>query len=607
LAGLYITIDQADSQRLDSVASYMRFSDETESQFVSPSLSYVWLGHDDPVRFAPAVDPQSGVHVIVAGRLCWPTDVWQKAERMPFEGGTANRVILDRYLRGGTDAATLFNGAALVCVWDPRESVLHFWTDQFGYHPAFLAGDDPNNPSVLTTFPDAISADPQVELVADDVAMVEFLRAWRVTPPNTYYKNVKHVGAATHGTINHDGRMSRREYWQPFQTDFFPSLSDAADELASALRSAVGERLAIAQRPAMLVSGGADSRVMLYGTDDPKKISGINLYERPTSESAIAKALCDRIGAQYVPFQRDGDYYPRMQADNVRWSGAMWCTEDNHYLGVDDLITKLDADLVMTACTTDWLFKGYGLEMTYKQFLGKNLPIKKFSEKRIDGFLPNYPLPSPSEFAAEVDARMNAWFDGVPSQLTTDRDHLLAEDRRIRPACYAVSVSGQIMYRTYPYDTFLADSRIAECYSRIKASWKLNSEVWGLAAGIVCEKAGDIVDANHGWSVNASNTSKLIAFAKGWVARRISKRVAQAAKANDGSPPSSASWPEYGWYAKNSPTLQAFWRETSQEHREHMTTLWGSDPWSKPIEDWAAAPAQLFRILTLLQHWRQKD
>ena len=56
------------------------------------------------------------------------------------------------------------------------------------------------------------------------------------------------------------------------------------------------------------------------------------------------------------------------------------------------------------------------------------------------------------------------------------------EDRRIRPACYTVSVSGQIMYRIYPYDTFFADSRVAECYSRIHPDWKLNREVWGRAA-----------------------------------------------------------------------------------------------------------------------------
>ncbi len=148
-----------------------------------------------------------------------------------------------------------------------------------------------------------------------------------------------------------------------------------------------------------------------------------------------------------------------MQAENVRWSGAMWSAEDNHYLGVHDVVQQIGADLVMTACTTDWVFKGYGLEKTYRKFLGRNLPIKQFIDQRVDGFLPNYPLPAPAQYADAINDRMNNWFQGTPTILETDRDRLLVEDRRIRPTCYTVSVSGQIMYRTYPYDSFLADSR----------------------------------------------------------------------------------------------------------------------------------------------------
>ena len=151
-----------------------------------------------------------------------------------------------------------------------------------------------------------------------------------------------------------------REYWKPFETEFYSSLTEASEALATALTLSIEERTAVAQRPAFFVSGGADSRVMLYAPKDPSRVEGNNLYERPTKESAIAKALCDRIGVRYVPFQRDPDYYPRMQRDNVRWSGAMWCTEDNHYLGVQKSVQELNADLVMTACTTDWVFKGYG-------------------------------------------------------------------------------------------------------------------------------------------------------------------------------------------------------------------------------------------------------
>jgi hypothetical protein len=603
MAGLYVTFGNPEPARLDAVARRMRSSNEAECRFQS-EFSYIWLSHDSEARFAPAHDPHSGVRCVVGGRLCWSPEAWQRAEWLPYEGGVANRGILERYLTRGADSVAPYNGAATILIWDPRERVVHLWTDQFGYHPAFLYGVDPNRPTVFTSFPDAVKADPALQVRPDFVSMAEFLRAWRVTPPNTYYEKLKHVGAAIYMRWNFKtGAVLRHEYWRPFENDFFPTMEDAADALASALRAAVSERTAVAERSVFFVSGGADSRVMLYAANDPTKVWGINLYETPTHESAIAKALCERVGSNYVGFGRDNDYYPRMQAENVRWSGAMWSAEDNHYLGVHDVVEKLGGDLVMTACTTDWVFKGYGLEKTYRKFLGRNLPIKQFIDQRVDGFLPNYPLSAPAQYAGEIMERMDSWFEGTPMKLKTDRDRLLVEDRRVRPTCYTVSVSGQIMYRTYPYDSFLADSRVAECYARIPAKWKLNGEVWGLAAGKVCVKASDIVDSNFGWAVNANISAKLFAFAKGWVKRRISSK--QNTHRSDGHPPSYASWPELGWYATHSARLQDFWNQTPNLDRDLMTRLWGEgNPWADSLEKWSTRPNDLMRILTLLQHWK---
>lgn len=605
MAGLYVTIGNSDPARLNAVARRMRFSDEAECRFQS-EFSYVWLSHDSEKRFAPAHDPDTGVQCVVGGRLCWPTETWQKAERLPYKGGIANRVILESYLTKGSESVAPYNGAATILIWDPRDRVVHLWTDQFGYHPVFLYGDDINRPTVFTTFPDAVKEDPALEVRPDLVSMAEFLRAWRVTPPHTYYKNLKHAGAATYLRWDLKTRVvSRHEYWRPFENSFFPTQEDAADALACALSAAVSERTAVSERSVFFVSGGADSRVMLYAANDPQKVWGINLYEKPTHESAVAKALCDRVGSTYVGFGRDNDYYPRMQAENVRWSGAMWSTEDNHYLGVHEVVQQIGADLIMTACTTDWVFKGYGLEKTYRQFLGRNLPIKRFTNQRVEGFLPNYPLPAPARYAGEINERINNWFQGTPIKLQTDRDRLLVEDRRIRPTCYTVSVSGQIMYRTYPYDSFLADSRVADCYARIPAKWKLNGEVWGLAAGKVCAKASDIVDSNFGWAVNANTSSKLFYFAKGWIKRRIVRN--QHGHDNNGHPPSYASWPDMGWYATHSVRLQDFWNHINAEDRALMGQLWGTDPWAASLEAWSTRPHDLNRILTLLQHWQLTD
>ncbi len=591
---------------MDDVAKWMRYSDEVERRHHDfPAVSYVWSSHDEATKFAPASDPQSGVHVVSAGRLCWSAEQWSAAANLPYSGGHACRLLLHRYLTEGASGIAPFNGAAAVLIWDPRQQVVHLWTDQFGYHPVFIYQKHAAFPVAITSFPDAIRFDREADSRLDLVSMAEFLRAWRATPPHTYFEFLKHAGAATHWQWDLQHRtVSTESYWQPFQSGFFDTPDEAANHLAEALRVAIGERTAVAEHTALFVSGGADSRVMVFGADNPAKVTGFNLYEdQPTAESVISKRLCERVGVKYVGLGRDADYYPRMLAENVRWSGGMWSAEDNHYLGMQQHVHETGADLVMTACTTDWVFKGYGLEKTYQKFLGKNLPLLRFTKQRVDGFLPNYPRAAPAEYAAAIDRRMQHWFADCPSELTTDLAHLQVEDRRIRPTCYTVSVSGQIMYRTFPYDTFLADSRIADCYSRIRAEWKLNGQVWGRAAARVCQSASDIVDSNHGWSVDASPAAKLMAFGRGWIRRRIEARrkTGQPVTAETGHPPSTASWPDLGWYASHSNRLQELWDGATVEQRQQLTQLWGSDPWAKPLNAWAVAPMDLFRILTLLQ------
>lgn len=601
---LYFAPAEISRARLEGVS--LELQRESVATVIEPGVGgFVWIGTRQD-RFGPARDNASGVRVVCSGQLAFSAHDWARAERLPYEGGLACRLILERYLRGGAAAVVPYNGSAVIVIHDPRDGNSHVYTDQFGYHPCFLYRGDQPDKCTLTTFPDALLVDPDIDLTLDLVSMAEFMRAWRATPPHTYYTEVKHAGAAAHITINaRSGRTTRRTYWTPFEHGFYPSLDAAAEELAGAVRTAIYERTSIAERPAFFISGGADSRVLLFCAADRGRVTGINLYERAAQETDIAKQLCEVAGSKFLAIQRDNDYYPRNLVDIVRWSGAMWCAEDTHYSGFADHLAELKPDLVMTACTTDWLFKGYGLEKWYRSMFGRYLPFLVYTDERVDGFLPNVPLPAPPRLEEAVNERLADWFEGCPRKLLTPLDRLRVEDRRVRPTAYTVSVSGQVMYRTFPYDTFLADSRIAECYSRTHPDWKLNREVWGKAAAMLCKDAGSIVDANYGWRVDASMSEKAVMFAAGWLGRRL--RTKSSAAQDEDRPPSSGSWPELGWYALHSPTLKRLWQSVTTEERERMAAVCVADPWDRPLDQWAKDGNQLFRVLTLLVHWREID
>jgi hypothetical protein len=600
---LYYSPSEISEARLRSVAREIgRESDLTILQ--SGSGGFLWVGRNQR-RFGPAHDPKTGVRVICSGHLAWSAHDWSRAERLPYDGGLGPRLLLERYLQHGKNAVAAFNGSTIVIVHDPRSGEHHVYTDQFGYHPCFIYRGDSAAECIVTTFPDALLVDPVASVTFDLVSMAEFIRAWRATPPNTYFREVKCAGAATCTTIvPQAGRISTTTYWKPFEQPFYPSIHDAAEALAAAVKSSIAERTAIAQRPLFFVSGGADSRVMLFSTEDRDKVTGVNIFEHAQQETAIARSLCELAGARFVTLQRDNDYYPRQLQELARWSGAMWSAEDAHYPGMEQRLAEINPDLVMTACTTDWLFKGYGLEKEHIPFLGRNLPFLRYQNRRAEGFLPNVPAPAPEVLAGEIDARMSTWFVGCPETLATPHERLMVEDRRIRPACYTASVSGQIMYRIFPYDTFFADSRVAECYSRVHPDWKLNREVWGKAAAKICAGADRVVDANYGWRVDAGMAEKSAMFALGWFGRRL-KTATKATPLAPDRPPPSGSWPDYGWYAEHSATLKALWHSVTSEERERMRLINDVDHWSQPVERWRGDGQQLFRLLTLLCHWRE--
>lgn len=600
MAGFYAFLGIQNLMRIEAAARRLKFFDEQTRIISESGFTAAWVGHDDPGLFAPAFDPQTGVRVITSGRISWDEPEWKRAEQLnQFEGGLSNRLLLERYLAKEADALNRHNGPAALVVWDPRKQMVHLWTDHFGYHPVFLYRADSLDSAVISTFPDAIADDPAASVTSDPVAMAEFLSAWRVTPPHTYYREIKYAGAAAHCTWDLSRRtFNRKEYWRPYEEAPFPNLDAASEELACAVSHAVRIRTLPRVGPIVsYTSGGMDSRTVLFAAASPSDVIGVNLYDVPNKEADISRRLCEAARVRYLGLARDDDYYPRWLAEGVRLSGAMWSAEDNHFFGTHELVQKTGARTVMTACTTDWLFKGYGLEKSYARLLGRNLPIKVFTHQRVNGFLPNLPRPVPEDFKAEVERRLEEWFAGTPRQLKSDADWLAVEDRRVRPACYTVSVSGQIMYRLFPYDTFLADARVADCYARCRAEWKINSDLWGRSVRRICAGANNIEDANFGWRVGSSTPAKLMAFARGWVSRRI-----RPAKLGHGGLATDGSWPNLGWYPLHSPTLKELWQATPTVTRNLVASAWGENPWNSSLASWSASPNDLFRILTLASH-----
>ena len=604
MAGLYVILGHTTHGRIQSAAGRLTFfPEEAVEILVEAPLAIAWVSHDPPALFGPAYHPETGVRVVTAGRVAWDEADWQRAEGLShITGGLSNRLLLAQYLHGGIAAVERHNGSAVLLIWDPRQQTLHVLTDHFGYQPLFVYRPEDHEACVLATFADAMADDVAVHTTPDQCSMAEFLKEWQATPPHTYYQEIKYAGAATHWCWNlATGSHSQRQYWKPFAAEPFPTLAVAVETLADALGQAIHRRTLTRLGPlASYISGGLDSRLLLFAAADPTVMYGVNLYDIPNRESAIAEQICSAAGVRYQGFARDNDYYPRWMHAGVRMSGAMWSLEDNHFLGTRTLLQQLGARTVLSACTADLLFKGVALDKHHGPLLGKQLAYYCFSPQRAESFLP-YPgyqsPPAPAALRPLLEERLAAWFVDTPRHLKTDSDWLQIEDRRVRPTCYASALSVPLMYRIFPYDTLFADRAVANCYSQMQARWKLNAQLWGLVVARMCPAT--IADANSGWRPGAPLWEKLLLYSRDWCRRRLG-HLPQAdlqALATQGS------WPNLRWYIRHSPTLHALWENARPEDRALLTEVWGRDPWQVPLERWAETPYDFFRLATLLSHW----
>jgi asparagine synthase (glutamine-hydrolysing) len=611
LAGIYINFDPQNTTRLDDALKRLKVFDEEHFEKISTkNVAITWASHDDLSLFGPAYDPKTGVRALTFGRVSWDESDWKAAEKLDnFEGGLSCRLLLRDYLQRGVAAIERPSGPAVVVVYDPREEKLHVVTDHFGYQPVFLYKPHDFKGCVIATHPDVLADDFVIQVTPDKVSMAEYLSAWRITPPHTYYNEIKYAGAARLCTWDFTSNtFSTKEYWSPNFNSLETSFKKMVDQLEFAIKESIRIRTLPRLAPvSILISGGMDSRTMLFSCASKKTATGINMFVKPSRESSISKELCDISGVHYVGIPLRDDYYPKWSRLAAKICGGMNLIEDNHYLGIRDIVQQHGTKTILSACTTDWLFKGYGLDKTHMQFIGRNLPVYKFLDHRRPGFPPNAPGLVPEKYAAAIRQRYDNWYAGCPQQLHTETDRLLCEDKRVRPACYAVSISGPIMYRTYPYDTFFGDRLIADCYGKLKASWKLNGQAWGAATRRICTGAEHVVDANWGAPMGASIPHKIFVFGLGWFRRRIQKVINDAPPVQGISIESDSSWPNMGWYIIHSETIKTLWLSIPEHYRKLLFEILGYDPWNIPLNEWARRPGDFFRMLALLLHWSSSE
>jgi asparagine synthetase B (glutamine-hydrolysing) len=226
---------------------------------------------------------------------------------------TAER-LLERYLAHGAGFVRSLDGSFQIAISEPGRAQL--WSDALGSRRSFLAP----HAGGIALAPSASALRRALGHPAIDRAnVVQFLLSGRFFAGECALEGIAQLGPAEHLTVDRAGVARTRWGRYDVQPDAAhrPVEGDALVALEAAIDRAVLAAFHHASRPAVLLSGGYDSRYILnvllrHGVASPALRSvlwGVDMT-RPGSDGHAAAALARHAGFEHIEIERDLDEIP---------------------------------------------------------------------------------------------------------------------------------------------------------------------------------------------------------------------------------------------------------------------------------------------------------
>ena len=318
---------------------------------------------DDLYIWGTYESAQDGILVALCGRIALEKPDWELSKRADGEGGLACKHIYSKYHSNGVQGLKNLNGNYVVVLYDPSNSSTFIVTDRCGMVPAFYHNNFSKFP-VLSSHPDLLSRITNESEKIDFVSVAEFISTGKVSPPFTYYQNIKSLDFATITQIKIDNQTpsiaSTAAY---FSYDYKDKQIDneyiIAEKLASSFKSAVSKRtLPLFGKSAIALSGGLDSRAYVAAVNDKSKLKSFCFFDEENLEFKISQELAREFKINLVPLKRPFDYYGENAGKGARIYGGMGNIVNNHFIGFRKSFKEHGFQNIITGFYCDYFFKG---------------------------------------------------------------------------------------------------------------------------------------------------------------------------------------------------------------------------------------------------------
>jgi len=582
----------------ERTVSKMEFTEDSEVSKINCGGATILSSRvDDTKLWGHASDPQTGTKVILGGRVAFEEQKWKKSRELPYKGGLAPRLILDKFLNSNKENLyESLNGMFGVIIYDPVESQVHLITDRMGMYPFYI---NTEGDTTISTHPDILARNLDGELELDKITVAEVVSRAESVFPYTYYKKIHQLPPSTHIEIRNNNGLNIRdktEYWRPgyLNGELEWDKNKLIRDLSKAIKKAVRIRThSVFENPGILLSGGIDSRGLLYAMEDPSKATVLTyIQSKDKKEYQVAHKLAKIAGADHIPLFLGDGHYVKNCHKSVYLSSGMWSLATDHLTPFIGEISDMEFDAILSGCYSDYFFKGLSDNINNIGMFGYNLPFRKLDEYSHSYYYDHYGLSE--KYESEVESRWRSRFKNAISCHDDSMTRYIAEDLRMRPVSREADIATRLVpMRTLPWDHLLSDKNVLEIYGKtpikIKKDEKFFEEV---VYNILPDEAKSIEVSNTGVPLNTSRWYEIYS--------KIKEKLASTSDASTNDDVQVRSLRELVTFLQSEGTqVNNIWYRRSQKEKKLFKEMLEFNPWTEDFSDWPENKKHLlYRILT---------
>lgn len=570
------------------------------------------LSQPDYWRYSTSVE--SGFTCLIAGRLVLDSEIENRFGELQ-SNFSITKFFLDEWIaKGKNKFSEIINGAGIVFIYDETSKSLNFWTDCLGFYPIYFwsCGDKfiiSSNVDLMVEILDEYS----ISLQIDKRTIAEFLMTGTASHPHTYWTDICQLDSGMFYELKVNRCvLSKRKYWQPpflsGQT-YISKKIDAIDYLTDVLRKSIHRRTGKSSgNVGVMLSAGADSRLALFASRHPDKVSCFTLYDDVNAELLGAQQIASIANARHITYRRDKDYYFTHATNAIKHSSGMWSIDSAHYGVVGRLVKENNIGTLLTGCYADYLLKGLAYNRSNKKLFGKELPLYNLDKFNYEWYQPFIDVSD--SYKSSVYERLEKSYKrygGFTDDLYYQQS--MAEYCRLTPIIREADSIGRHTLRcTAPHDFFTADRDVLNCAFSLHPNLKKDGIIFGQAvANITGQKCNKIWNNNYHAPVNASQIERTILYIFDSLKRKIlmdSGRMPY--ELHDNSVGTFGSWPYFSKAILLSDTIGMWSKQIDPIINQYLQGILSEKYKSMTLNDWSENIFMFLRYYTAYS-WLSKN